>query len=129
MGVESLGESFFDEDGLAFGPGFTYAWKPYARAALTGGLWLGSGYATEPLRTGDVIASVASSASVLYYSDVVTYKDNSSEKVEIISLPCPIFEGRGEACHAAGRGGPLYREVHAGAGKSLYALPQMADRA
>lgn len=93
VGVESLGESFFDEDGLAFGPGFTYAWKPYAEAALTGGLWLGSGYATEPLRTGDVIASVASSASVLYYSDVVTYKDNSSEKVEIISLPCPIFEG------------------------------------
>ena len=40
-----------------------------------------------------MIASVASSASVLYYSDVVTYMDNSSEKVEIISLPCPIFEG------------------------------------
>ena len=42
VGVESLGESFFDEDGLAFGPGFTYAWKPYAEAALTGGLWLGN---------------------------------------------------------------------------------------
>ena len=61
VGVESLGERFFDEDGLAFGPKFAYAWAPYARAALTGGLWLGSGYATEPLRTGDVIAAVASS--------------------------------------------------------------------
>lgn len=60
VGVESLGENFFDKDGIAFGPAFTRAWKPYARAALTGGLWLGSGYATEPLRTGDVIASVAS---------------------------------------------------------------------
>lgn len=40
-----------------------------------------------------MIASVASSASVLYYSDVVTDENNRTEKVEIISLPCPIFEG------------------------------------
>ena len=92
VGVESLGEDFFDKNGIAFGPKFAYAWEPYARAALTGGLWLGSGYATEPLRTGDVIASVASSASVLYYSDVVTYEDNRTEQVEIVSLPYPIFE-------------------------------------
>ena len=93
VGVESLGARFFVEDGLAFGPNFAYAWAPYARAALTGGLWLGSGYATEPLRTGDVIAAVASSASVLYYSDVVTYEDNRTEQVEILSLPCPVFAG------------------------------------
>ena len=92
VGVESLGEDFFSKSGLAFGPKFAYAWEPYAKAALTGGLWLGSGYAPEPLRTGDAIASVASSASVLYYSDVVTYPDNSTEQVEIISLPCPTFE-------------------------------------
>lgn len=93
VGVTSLGEDFFADGGLAFGPAFERAWKPYARAALQGELWLGSGYATEPLRTGDAIASVASSASVLYYSDVVTYPDNTSEQVEIIALPCPIFEG------------------------------------
>ena len=93
VGVTSLGEDFFTDGGLAFGPAFERAWGPYARAALRGELWLGSGYATEPLRTGDAIASVASSASVLYYSDVVTYPDNTSEQVEIIALPCPIFEG------------------------------------
>ena len=93
VGVESLGEDFFDENGLAFGPMFQRAWEPYARTALTGELWLGSGYATEPLRTGDAIVSVASSASVLYYSNIVTYPDNTTEEVEIISLPCPIFEG------------------------------------
>ena len=93
VGVTSLGEDFFADGGLAFGPAFERAWEPYARAALQGELWLGSGYATEPLRTGDAIASVASSASVLYYSDVVTYPDNTSEQVEIIALPCPIFEG------------------------------------
>ena len=93
VGVESKGEDFFDENGLAFGPEFDYAWELYARAALTGGLWLGGGYATEPLRTGDAIVSVASSASVLYYSNIVTYPDNSSEQVEIVSMPCPTFEG------------------------------------
>lgn len=93
VGVTSLGEDFFTDSGVVFGPAFERAWEPYAHAALQGELWLGSGYATEPLRTGDAIASVASSASVLYYSDVVTYPDNTSEQVEIIALPCPIFEG------------------------------------
>ena len=68
VGVESLGESFFD------------------------GVWLQGGYATEPLRTGDSIVSVASSASVLYYSTTVTYADNTTEEVEIKVLPCPVFE-------------------------------------
>ena len=93
VGVESMGESFFDDKGIVFGPAFERAWEPYARATLEGGVWLQSGYATEPLRTGDSIVSVASSASVLYYSDTVTYPDNVSEKVEIIALPCPVFEG------------------------------------
>ena len=91
VGVESLGEDFFDENGIAFGPMFERVWRPYAQAALKGGIWLGSGYATEPLRTNDAIVSVASSASVLYYSNEVTYKDNTSEQVEILSLPCPTF--------------------------------------
>ena len=38
---------------------------------------------------------MASSASVLYYSDKVTYADSTSEKVEIVSMPCPVF-ARGE---------------------------------
>lgn len=93
VGVESLGENFFSDKSLALGNMFEKIWQPYAKAALQGGVWLETGYATEPLRTGDVIAAVASSASVLYFSDTVTYEDNTSEKVDIISLPCPIFDG------------------------------------
>lgn len=92
VGVESLRENFFEGDKVNFGPAFETVWMPYAKAALKGGVWLQSGYATEPLRTGDSIVSVASSASILYYSDVVTYEDNTTEKVEIIAMPCPIFE-------------------------------------
>lgn len=91
VGVESLGEEFFAGDTLMFGPAFEAVWEPYAEAALQGGVWLQGGYATDSLRTGDSIVSVASSASVLYYSDTVTYADNTSEQVEIISMPCPVF--------------------------------------
>ncbi len=92
VGVESLGDDFFSGEGLAFGPAFEKVWEPYATATLEGGVWLQSGYATEPLRTGDSIVSVASSASVLYYSDTVTYPNNISEQVEMIAMPCPVFE-------------------------------------
>lgn len=91
VGTESLGEKFFDQNAIAFGPAFEQAWEPYAHAALSGAVWLENGYATEALRTGDAIVSVASSASILYYSDVVTYPDNNSEKIEIIAMPCPVF--------------------------------------
>ena len=92
VGAESLGEDFFQGEKLAFGPAFQTAWEPLAQAALQGGVWLKSGYATESIRTGDSIVSVASSASILYYSDVVTYPDNTSEEITIISRPCPVFE-------------------------------------
>lgn len=92
VGTESLGENFFQGDKLAFGPAFQTAWEPLARAALKGGVWLKGGYATESIRTGDSIVSVASSASILYYSDVVTYPDNTSEDITFVSRPCPVFE-------------------------------------
>jgi len=91
VGVESLGEDFFYGDRLAFGPVFRQVWEPYTKAALSGGLWLQGGYATEPLRTGESIVSVASSASVLYFDDQVTYADNTTEQIEMITMPCPVF--------------------------------------
>ncbi|MGN0180552.1 MAG: extracellular solute-binding protein [Monoglobaceae bacterium] len=92
VGVRSLGEEFFDEDKFSFSSAYKTVWEPLAEAAFSGGVWLGEGYATEALRTGDVIATLASSASVLYYENIVTYEDNTSEDIEIISMPCPYFE-------------------------------------
>lgn len=92
VGVESLGEDFFQGNEIIFGNAFSKAWKPYADAAIEGGVWLQDGYATEPLRTGETIVSVASSASVLYYEDIVTYSDNRSEPIEVIARPVPCFE-------------------------------------
>ena len=92
VGVESMGEEFFKGEGVAFGQKFTDAWLPYATAAIQGGVWLQEGYATEPLRTGEIIVSVASSASVLYYEDIVTYPNNISEPITVQAFPAPIFE-------------------------------------
>ena len=92
VGVESLGEDFFRENEIAYGKAFSKAWETYADAAVQGGVWLNEGYATEPLRTGETIVSVASSASVLYYEDIVTYSDNRSEPIEVIARPVPCFE-------------------------------------
>lgn len=97
VGCESLGEYFFTDvlkgGKLAFGDKFRKIWEPYADAAISGGVWLRDGYATEPLRTGKAIVSVASSASVLYYEDIVTYENNISEPIEVVSYPVPVFEG------------------------------------
>ena len=87
-----MGEAFFKGEKLAYGEKFAKAWAPYAKAAIEGGVWLNEGYATEPLRTGNAVVSVASSASVLYYEDIVTYEDNRSEKIEVIARPVSYFE-------------------------------------
>ena len=92
-GVESLGESFWEDEKLSFSGAYETAWAPLAEAAITGGLWLGEGYASSALRTGDVIAGVGSTASVIYNPTSVTYRDNTSEPVEVITLPCPVFAG------------------------------------
>ena len=92
VGVESLGEEFFQGNEITYGDAFSKVWEPYADAAIRGGVWLQEGYATEPLRTGDAIVSVASSASVLYYEDILTYPDNRSEPIEVIARPVPCFE-------------------------------------
>jgi len=104
VGVESMGEDFFNGEELAFGPVFDEVWKPYAEACLSGGVWLQGGYATEPLRTGESIVSVASSASVLYFSNEVIYADNTSETVELIALPCPVFENGTQTVMQRGAG-------------------------
>ena len=91
VGVQSLGGQFFSDSGVNYDDTFKKVWNPFAEAAVDGAFWLSHGYATEALRTADAVASVASSASVLYYPDKVTYSDNTSEDIEMVVRPCPVF--------------------------------------
>lgn len=93
VGAESLQDPFFEGEEIKVSKSFDRVWEPLAKAAVKGSIWMQEGFATEPLRTGDAVVSVASSASVLYYEDIVTYSDNRSEPIEMIAMPVPTFEG------------------------------------
>ena len=93
VGVESLGEDFFDKNGIAFGPKFAYAWEPYARAALTGGLWLRQRlrHRAAAHRRRDRVRRLVRQRAVLFRRGDLC-RTTVPEQVEIVSLPCPIFE-------------------------------------
>lgn len=91
VGVESLGGDFFADDAISFSTTMRSVWDPYAEAAINGGVWLQDGYGTEPMKTGEAVASLASSAGVLYFADEVIYPDNTAEGVEFAIMPCPTF--------------------------------------
>lgn len=112
IGVRSLGEEFFNGERFSFCPSYKTAWDLLAPAAIKGGVWLGEGYATEALRTGDAIATIASSASVLYYKNIVTYEDNTSEEIEIISMPYPYFENGEKMVMQRGSGFCTVKSTH-----------------
>ncbi len=104
VGVQSLKGDFFDDNGIRLDDTFRRVWNPFAEAAVDGAVWLESGYATEAIRTGDAVVVVASSAGVLYYADEVTYTDNTSEPIEIVVRPCPVFEGGTKSVMQRGAG-------------------------
>ena len=92
LGLASKDSSLFTDTGLMMENEFEDLWEPFAETAAQGAIWLGSGYASEALRTGDAAVSFASSAGVMYYSDTVTYEDNTTEDMELITLQCPTYE-------------------------------------
>lgn len=92
MGLAAQGLEAFDGEQLnTSSEEFKSLWMPYAKAAIYGGVSLLPGYASDPMRTGEVIASVSSSAGILYHSDTVTYEDNTSEKIELNVYPAPLY--------------------------------------
>lgn len=50
-------------------------------------------YANTQMMTGETMAGISSSAAILYYNDVVTYPDNTSEDMDLQVLPLPISHG------------------------------------
>lgn len=59
--------------------------------------------------TGEVMAGLGSSASILYYNDTVTYPDNTSEPMSLKILPPPRVAGSELLVTQAGVGLCAYR--------------------
>ena len=91
INTAALGGRAFTGDRLNFDdPIFRAQWETIAKAAISGWLHIDDNYATVGMMTGDVIAAVGSTASILYFQDTVTYRDNTTEPLALKPLPCPV---------------------------------------
>ena len=84
---------------------FEDVWCNYLEPAVKGYVSIYDGYGSDLIKTGNVVANIGSTAGVLFYSDMVTYEDNTTEPAEFLILPCPVID-KGEKI-AIQRGGGM----------------------
>lgn len=85
------------------------SWYEFARAIAKGHVIVSDLYSNTQVMTGEVIAGLGSSASVLYYNDTVTYPDNTSEPMDLQVLPMPKAAGSDLLVTQAGVGLCAYK--------------------
>jgi len=94
VNTTALGGHAFTGDKLNFGdPVFEALWQAFAGAAISGHLYIDENYATACMMTGDIAAAICSTASILYFQDTVTYRDNTTEPLALVALPYPVKRG------------------------------------
>lgn len=94
LNSESLGEPFFENGNIRWdNPALLKVWRPLAKAAVSGQLWLNPGYNSTVMMMGEVVCGVGSSAAVLYFNDTLTLRDNTTLPLKLTILPDPRFEG------------------------------------
>lgn len=81
----------------------------FAEAIAKGHIIVSDLYSNTQVMTGEVMAGLGSSASVLYYNDTITYPDNTSEKMDLQVLPPPTADGRDLLVTQAGVGLCAYK--------------------
>lgn len=85
------------------------SWMEFARAIAKGHIVVSDLYSNTMVMTGEVIAGIGSSASILYYNDIVTYPDNTTEPMALHVLPIPRTSGKERLATLAGVGLCSYR--------------------
>ena len=83
---------------------FRASWMEFARALVQGDILVSDLYSNTQVMTGETLAGLGSSAAILYYNDVVTYPDNTTEPTDLLLAPLP---------HAAGTATPLMPQAAA----------------
>lgn len=76
-------------------PAVKESYMPFGRALVQGYIALSEPYASTMLVTGQALGGLGSSAGILYYSDMVTYPDNTSEPTNLHAVPLPKTNGVG----------------------------------
>lgn len=109
VGCAQLGQAFVSESsGLATdSEAFGKVWDIYYNCAVKGyaKILAPKVYGSTPMKTGDVICSIGSTAGTSFYGNTVTHSDGTTETVAVSTMPYPVFQG-GKAI-AMQRGGGM----------------------
>ncbi|HYE67527.1 MAG TPA: extracellular solute-binding protein [Anaerovoracaceae bacterium] len=94
IGCRQLGSDFVKENHPDYSSdAFHKVWSFFFDGAVRGHFKIFDGYASDLFKTGEIICSTGSTAGVLFFDPVVTYPDNSTENVELMTLAYPTFQG------------------------------------
>lgn len=85
------------------------SWLKFARPLVQGHISLSDPYSSTKLTTGEVLSGIGSTAGILYFNDIVTYPDNTSEPTNLKVLPLPKTEGTEGIMPVTGVGISAYR--------------------
>lgn len=93
--MEKGGKNFYTENGRynLENEAFKSSYLEFAEAIAKGHIIVSDLYSNTQVMTGEVMAGLGSSASILYYNDTVTYPDNTSEPMNLHIMPPPTAEG------------------------------------
>lgn len=80
------------------------SWMQFANALVRGHIVVSDLYSNTQVMTGEVASGMGSSASILYYNDVVIYPDNTTENMDLQVLPMPYAKGGEKVATQAGVG-------------------------
>lgn len=105
VGGKQLGSDFVIHDRLEVSSEKSQrVWDYFYESAVRGYFSIYDGYASDLVKTGDIVCSTGSTAGVLFFDPLITYADNSTEPAELKILPYPIFEGGKEIAIQRGSG-------------------------
>ncbi len=80
------------------------SWMAFAESYAQGHIIVSDLYSNTQVMTGEVVAGLGSTASILYYNDTVTYPDNTSEPMDLHVLPMPTARDSAPLVTQAGVG-------------------------
>ncbi len=88
---------------------FKSSFLEFAEAISKGHIIVSDLYSNTQVMTGEVVAGLGSSASILYYNDTITYPDNTSEPMNLHIIPPPTAENTDLLITQAGVGLCAYK--------------------
>lgn len=104
-------EVLFTEDGWYdfTNPSLKESYLTFMRPLVQGHIAVADLYSNTQIMTGETMSGIGSCAALLYYNDIVTYPDNTTEPVNLQILPYPHASGRDGVMTQAGVGLCAYK--------------------